>query len=246
MTPVEEATDRARDALLHSSLSGTHPYPYEPAVWLAGRHTAFLTDSMGLGKVVQALIAIPTGCPVLVVCPAALKPLWVEETVDRRPDLKVTVIRNRRKFKMPERGEMCIVSYTALPQFEYEDQIHASPWTILIGAEGQALKNGKAKQTKSFKKISNVVGKSNGRSWLLCSGPLKPPELWSCLEAAGCAFEAFGSWRNFVDLFNGCKHSRYSFYIWGKPKPKALELLKKVMWTSKPPWDAPKQLALQV
>lgn len=56
----------------------------------------------------------------------------------------------------------------------------------------------------------------------------RPPELWSVLQAAGMAHEAFGSWANFCRLY-GAYQDDWGGWVWGEPSPEVPELLKKVM-----------------
>jgi len=76
---------------------------------------------------------------------------------------------------------------------------------ILVGDEAHLIKSAKAERTGLFRAISEDVRANKGRCWLLTATPLlnAAPELWSVLQAAGIAQEAFGSWPNFMRLFGG-------------------------------------------
>lgn len=56
-------------------------YPYQVAgiEWLRGRKRAYLADSMGLGKTVQALVALRDSPSITVICPAGVVGNWVRE-----------------------------------------------------------------------------------------------------------------------------------------------------------------------
>jgi superfamily II DNA or RNA helicase len=108
---------------------------------------------------------------------------------------------------------------------------------FLISDESHALKAPTARRTISFRAISEAVRKADGFVGLLTATPQlnkKPQELWSVLEAADLAREAFGSWNEFVRLFGGKKgkwgyewpdYSMTSEY----PLPEAAERLRRVM-----------------
>lgn len=182
--------------------------------WLASRTGALLADEMGLGKTIQALVALPESAPVLVVAPAVAKGVWARECARWRPDLRVSVLSGRNSFRWPEKGEMVIMNYDILPN-AFGPCLDG---TTLVADEAHALKNFKAKRTEKFKELSNAVRQSNGRVWLLTATPLlnRPPELWAILSAAGLEREVFGTWKTFVDCFQGVK-DRWGGWQWGMP-----------------------------
>ena len=184
-----------------------------------------LADDMGLGKTIQALIALPEGQPVLVVGPAVAKNVWEQEAKKWRPDLKVTVLSGRNSFRFPEPGEMVIPNYDILSA----DPGVPNAGTVVVADEAHVLKSIKASRTKKFRTISEAVRKDNGKVWLMTATPLmnRPPELWSVLQAAGIAHEAFGSWSNFVRLFNAVE-GEWGGYEWGSPSPEVPSLLQRV------------------
>ena len=83
--------------------------------WLARGHGRLLADDMGLGKSVQALVAMPASAAAIIVCPASMKGEWKGFVARWRPSLRVTVLNGRNSFRWPEPGEVVIVNYDILP-----------------------------------------------------------------------------------------------------------------------------------
>ena len=102
--------------------------------------------------------------------------------------------------------------------------------TVVIADECHALKSSRTKRSQAFRVISGTARDHGGRTWLLSATPLmnRPQELWNIFQAAGIAQEAFGSWRQFVQLFNG-NEGNYGGYEWGEPTEEAAERIKRVM-----------------
>lgn len=86
------------------------------AEWLATRHGALLADDMGLGKTRQAIVAIPSGAPILVICNSAAKGVWAGEMAKCRPLVRVRVLQGRDSFRWPRTGEMVVTNYDVLPE----------------------------------------------------------------------------------------------------------------------------------
>lgn len=209
-------------------------YQIEGIRWLSPRRTALLADDMGLGKSVQALMSVPDGSPILVVCPAVAKGVWLREAKRWRPDLKGVTLVGRNSFRWPKPGEMVITNYDILPDLDKKDirkSVHAGcPENVVIVAdEAQALKNNKAKRTKRFRSLGKYALNSDGKVWLLTATPMlnRPVELWNILQAADLASEAFSNWEKFVELFSGEK-GRWGGYEWGEPTKKAAKFLRRV------------------
>lgn len=105
----------------------------------------------------------------------------------------------------------------------------APPRTVAIVDEAHALKSGKARRTLRFRALSTAIRENDGRVWLLTATPLlnNPAELWNVYNAAGIAEEAFGSWKKFVQLFEG-KALFYGGYEWGTPEAEVAERIRRV------------------
>lgn len=94
---------------------GLFPYQVIGTRELAISDKKLLADDMGLGKTLQAIAAIPTSVPVLVVCPSAVKGEWRGQISQWRPQVRTTVLAGRNSFRWPEPGEMVIVNFDILP-----------------------------------------------------------------------------------------------------------------------------------
>jgi len=225
---VVDAANRAVkvDEALRARGLALFPFQKIGVQWLASRSGALLADDMGLGKTIQALTALPEGASAIVVGPAVAKGVWLSEAAKWRPDLKVTVLSGRGSFRYPEPGEVIVTNYDILT-----DAPAGSPpeGCVLIADEAHVLKSYKAARTKRFRTLSEATQKNGGRVWLLTATPLlnRPAELWSLLQAAGIANEAFGSWTAYTRLYNAYQDD-WGGWVWGDPSPEVPELLKRV------------------
>lgn len=114
---VEAASERlvAVDAELARRGKALYSYQRDGVGWLAARTAALLGDDMGLGKTIQTLAAAPAGAPILVISPAIAKGVWAREAAAWRPDLRVTMVSGRGKFRWPTTNEMLIINFDILP-----------------------------------------------------------------------------------------------------------------------------------
>lgn len=246
---VEAAANRIRATDRELKRRGLRLYDFQKTgvIWLAERSKALLADEMGLGKTIQALTSIPQGAPVIVTCPASLKGNWRNETRKWRPDLVPVILSGRGSWRWPRKGEIIIANYDILPETAtgaivermagvaenrtdlFGTEAPCMDGVVLIADEAHAVKNGKSLRTQRFKEISKTVLARGGRVWLLTGTPLlnRPMELWSILNVADLASQAFGSFGGFMRMFNAQKTA---FGIeWGKPTPQVAENLKTVM-----------------
>ena len=227
------------DAKLALEGKAAYNFQRQGTRWLAPRRGAILNDDMGVGKTLQALLAINYNVPIVVVCPAIAKPVWLREIPKWRDDLNVTVLEGRKSFRWPEPGEVVVTNYAILPATPGEEDVPAGiPRTsdgdvpdglVLIGDEAQALKNNRSQQTKRFRAIADRARKANGRVWLLTATAIlnRPPELWALLIAAGVHHDSFSNFDRFKDMMGG-RDGRFAIE-WSKPAPAATELLRRVM-----------------
>jgi SWI/SNF-related matrix-associated actin-dependent regulator 1 of chromatin subfamily A len=97
---------------------------------------------------------------------------------------------------------------------------------ILVADEAHLYKNYKAGRSKKITALSQFVE----RRWALTGTPLpnKPTDLWGVLSSFGLNWKVFGSWRKFIELFNGFP-ARFGGYEWGVPGPEVGERLRRVM-----------------
>jgi hypothetical protein len=213
---LAEAESRLRDRGLT-----LYPYQRDGVRWLACRRAGLLADSMGLGKTVQVLMALPERAQALVVAPAAISANWLTECRRWRPDLKPGSIGSRADWRWPAPGELLVATYGALPA-EDQEITQPPPGIYLVADEAHLLKGargrrqpdgtyrGGVQRVRRWFGVQQAVQQAGGSTWLLTGTPLinRPQELWRVLQAAGLAEEAFGSYPRFVELAGGRK-TRY-------------------------------------
>jgi len=225
---VAGQADAASDAA-EARASDPRLFPYQRAGvrWLAGRKRGLLADAMGLGKTVQALLALPAEAPrVLVICPACVKGSWRDECRRWRPDLEPAVLRGRKSFRWPAPGEVVVANWDILPA-----TAPAAPEGVyLVADEVHAAKNPRTQRTKRFTALVEAVAAADGSVWGLTGTPMlnRPGELWTVLRALGLAASAFGSWGRYKRLFHATP-GRWGGLEWGTPDPQVPELLRRVM-----------------
>lgn len=213
---------------------GMELYPFQEVgvYFLASRRGALLSDQQGTGKSIQALTALPYRVPVLVVCPAVAKGVWKREAAKWRPDFRVTILTGTSSFRWPQPGEIVITNYDLLPE---TPPLNAPLNLSGIFDEAQYLKSFKSRRRKASAKLAEIIVNADGRVWLLTGTPLQnePPELYSVLEIAGLANEAFGRYADFVKLFHGktIKLGKLGVQktVWGAPDETVPERLSRVM-----------------
>lgn len=215
------------------NLEGLYPYQCTGTTWLRSRRNALLADEAGTGKCAQTLRAIPKGMGTLVVCPASVRLVWLEEAKKWRPDIRGRVLKPGQ-FEVPGPGELIAISPESLPEIPPR----AKRWLVpdarlsrvgLVLDECHAFKSHKALRTQKVK----LLGQQCASVWALTGTPIlgKPQELWGVLSSAGVAFEAFGSWGNFLTLFGG-KKGKWGGVEFAGPDaddPEIKEALAKVM-----------------
>ena len=204
---------------------------------LSRRRGFLLMDQMGIGKTMQALVAAEA--PVLVIGPAVVKGVWVDEAQKWRPDLRVTRLEGRGSLRAPEQGELVVTNYdivhAARPETddgvigELKCPFEFLPNTTLIFDEAHALKSHKSQRTRICRVLAEAVRAAGGSTWALTATPLlgKPPELWAVLQVIGCAQEAFRSYKDFVALFGGYE-DKFGGMHWGKVNAEVPERLRRV------------------
>lgn len=200
---------------------GLFPFQVAGVEFLATKKACLLGDEMGTGKTVQTLAALPKDMGTVVVCPASLKFNWRDEAKKWRPDLTPIVLSGRGSFRFPNQGELIIVNYDILPE---EVTIHTK--FTLVCDEVHLTKNYKAKRSKAVKVLAGLADKVIG----LTGTPImnRPFDLYGVLSALHLDRQVFGSWGNFMKLFEGVKN-RWGGYNFGRVSPMVPELLRRVM-----------------
>lgn len=194
---------------------GAYPYQIEAIKWLLSDKNKLLADDMGLGKSLISLMSIDETKGTFIVCPSHLKLNWRDEAKKWRPDLKVTILKNKKEFKYPEPGEVVIFTYGLLPwwlelpprkrknEMVLQEEHDICKNIMIIFDEVHALKNNKSQQTRKAKFLSRMCFKTIG----LTGTPImnKQLEFWNICSAIGIEKDIFGDFTKFLYLFKGRK-----------------------------------------
>jgi SNF2 family DNA or RNA helicase len=214
--------------------------------FLRSRRKCLLGDEMGLGKTAQACAAIEDSA--LVVCKASLKYVWRDEVAKWRPDLKFSALKPGAKhFRTPGRCEVVATSYDSLPDwltpkhtgevnFRGRDVKRADvPSAAAVALRKATLIVDEAHATKNWTSLRSqrvkTLGRLCSRMWMLTGTPLlsHPKDLFGVLDVGGMAWDLFGSWQNYCDLFGAEKSGPWGETVWRDPKPHVPEILRRVM-----------------
>jgi SNF2 family DNA or RNA helicase len=216
--------------------------------FLRSRRKCLLGDEMGLGKTAQAICALEKEDSALVICKASLKFVWRDEVAMWRPDLKFAALKPGAKhFRTPGRGEVVATSYDSLPDwltprvtgevnFRGRDVKRADvPSAAAVALRRAKLIVDEAHATKNWTSLRSqrvkTLGKLCHSSWMLTGTPLlsHPKDLFGVLDVGGMAWDLFGSWQNYCDLFNARKSGPWGETVWGMPQEHVPDLLRRVM-----------------
>lgn len=235
-TRRSEGTEDSREAKERASREGLYEFQREGVEFLALHKRALLSDDQGLGKTIQTIVALPKNPRVIAIVPASVKYNWKNEIAKWRPELSVSVLSGRNAFEFPQENEVIITNYDILPDWLQPDEnkkvnipeqikkVLAN--VILICDEIQLAKKYKTKRAQKV----NTLSKLCARVWFLTGTPLENRQfdLYGVLNAGGMVQEVFGSWNNFLKLFNGYKN-KFGGYEFGDPDPQVPERLKRIM-----------------
>lgn len=130
-----------------------YPYQEDGVRFIVESKSALLADEPGLGKTVQAIVAvnsIPDAKDVLVVCPASMKLTWAREykTWGTR-GLTIGVVHGVRKSNWV-RSNVVIINYDIL--HAHRDQL-GRLWDVVIGDEIHYIKSAKSRRSKCFSSL---------------------------------------------------------------------------------------------
>jgi SWI/SNF-related matrix-associated actin-dependent regulator 1 of chromatin subfamily A len=242
-----EGTSASRDAKERASRDGLYEFQRVGVEFLALHDHALLADDMGLGKSLQALVALPQNARAIIICPASLKYNWEEEIGKWRNEFGVEVLSGRGSFRLPKENEIVITNYDILPDWLIpkstgevssfngkpikkavvdDDTKKDFAETYLIVDEAHLVKNYKAKRSQKVTELSNLCCST----WFLTGTPLlnRPFDLFGVLSAGGMSKSVFGSWNKFLTLFNGYPNP-FGGYSFGLPEPEVSERIRRVM-----------------
>jgi SWI/SNF-related matrix-associated actin-dependent regulator 1 of chromatin subfamily A len=144
-----------------------------------------IADEMGVGKTLQSLacaLAYEREWPLLIICPSALKHVWVEELrkwLAKRVKREEILVVEKFSGAIPERGVKIVI-------FSYEVAAKSiemlGRFTVVIADEAHYLKNSSAKRTLNL--VPFLM--SRKRVFLLSGTPAlaKPREVFNLIQIA--------------------------------------------------------------
>ncbi len=110
-----------------------------------------LADEMGLGKTIQALALIDSSTknkmPDLVVCPASVVPVWVQEAHTHFPKIKIEVLKQGNDFSKKKEECLWVASYTQIRR--HRSLLEQVKFRFAVLDEAQMIKNPQAKVTQA-------------------------------------------------------------------------------------------------
>lgn len=201
------------------------PYLFQRigAEWLASRDRGLLADEPGLGKTVQAILAIDMLglSTALVIPPATVRFVWKQEiakwsvfghdvnVITSGEDRPLKGCINICNYDLLARGFSGKVGYKPGPFLQRMKEIQ---WQVIIADEAHALKEQDSLRTMAVLSNKGLNG-STDRLWLLTGTPMPnhPGELWTILTSLGATdleYKAF--------IAKYCEVGSYGFSL-GKP-----------------------------
>lgn len=157
---------------------GRKPYPFqvEGVKWLLEHPQALLADQMGLGKTIQAIIAMRIlfrrgeAQRVLIVCPLSVANTWGTELRNWAPELRAHKIRgtqSERAFQWQTPADVFIVTYDTLRSDTQSSDIKTGVFDLCIIDEAQNIKNPDAVRSKAVKSVTAQL------RWAITGTPLE-------------------------------------------------------------------------
>lgn len=207
----------------------------------------------------SAVASVPTKAPVLIVCPANAKYVWLNQ-FKRWVGREATVLSGRKSFRFPKDREIVIINYDILPEDLYERPPKHGPdgkeiekkdrdrfnrgvakrreallascpeGLVIIADEAHKLKNTQSLRSKRFIHLSDRAKSLNGKVWALTGTPLSNrPEELYAIIRAIGAVEE--SFGNTKNLQKalGGKILGGGNFVWGNPEPSIKYYLANIM-----------------
>lgn len=156
--------------------SSLWPFQVDGVKFLLDHKSALLGDDMGIGKTIQAIVAMrvlfQTGAieSALIVVPLTVLKNWDRELLTWAPPLNgVTVVRGpkaQRKVQWEKRAHIWIATYGTVRN-DLEDILKHRQFGLVVLDEIQAIKNRGTEQTKAVKRLPR------DRAWGLSGTPIE-------------------------------------------------------------------------
>ena len=148
-------------------------YQKEGVKWLVSGKRRLLADGMGLGKSCQTLEAInvlrstqESALNVLIVCPAALVPMWVAMCRGWFDNCEVHELAKSKKIEFSKDIRIGVVSYHYMQK--HVDRLIKVRWDVVVLDEAHAIKSLRSKTCKSFRILAEI---HQGHLWMLTGTP---------------------------------------------------------------------------
>lgn len=169
-------------------------------------HCAYLGDEQGLGKTAQACTLFKNLQHVLVVCPATLRFVWIDE-MKKWANKDYTAGTSRHPLKKPKTKDVIqyyVISYDILSHANANDWIFKTKWHGIIFDEAHYLKNPATKRTKA------ALKRLQGAYKLFLSGTPMPNNIVDAQPVWGHILpDEFGNFWSFVARYTSCVQTQY-------------------------------------
>jgi SNF2 family DNA or RNA helicase len=191
LVQLSQATEADLD--LPAGLGGElMPFQAAGVRYALRRRRAFIADEQGLGKTVQALVAMECekAYPAIVICPASLKLNWQREATKWLPMRSTVVVSGRKPVDLTGK-DIVIVNYDVVAP--HVRRLAALRSKTLVLDESHYCKNPTAQRTKAVGELSEAL-RPDAMLLALTGTPLvnRPKELVPQLRILG-RLGAFGS-----------------------------------------------------
>lgn len=190
-----------------------YPYQKKGVAFIKKNRNVLLMDEQGLGKTAQVISAVKvlSAYPTLIICPASVKEVWVNEFKKWHPNITPTVDTYEKNCRV------MITNYERLPRLV--DKIMGVKWEMLVCDESHYIKNKKTKRTSLVKEISKIAY----RKILITGTPVlnKPIELVSQLDILG-VMKHFGKDWDFIKRYCAPYQTPYGWNLDGHDNLKEL------------------------
>jgi len=168
---------------------------------------AILSDSMGIGKSLQAIAYITTSNfkKALIISPASAKFSW-EKEIKKWTNLKSYVINSKTNFKdIPKDTVFYLINYDILKKFYKE--LMSNKWEVLVTDECQMIKSRNAIRSRAVKQLSCKIP----RVLLLSGTPLlsRTAELFNLLNIVDPAI--WNNWFSYATRYCGGEKTENGF-----------------------------------